>query len=270
MKRKALGRGLDALLPSVEEKEAIILIPLEKLKLNPFQPREKIKEEEIDELSESIKEKGLLQPVIVAKREDFFVLIAGERRVKAVQKLGWEKIPAIVKEIREDKDLILIALIENLQREDLNPVEKARAYEKLQKEFGLTQEEISKIVGKSRAAVANTLRILKLPEKVKEMIASGILNEGHARALLSIEEEEKIIKLAEKISKEKLTVREVERKTSKKEKDPITRDAEEKLTEVLHTKVLIERKKKGGYLKIYFKDEEELIRIYEELIGGKI
>lgn len=268
MKRKALGRGLDALLPSAEEKNIIHNLPVSKIKPNPYQPRSEFKEEEIEELSNSIKEKGLIQPIVVAKKEDGYVLISGERRLKAVQKLGWEKIPAIIKEIKEEGDLLLIALIENIQREDLNPIEKANAYENLQKTFALTQEEIAKIVGKSRVAIANTLRLLRLPEKIKEMLKEGILQEGHGRALLSLKNEKEMLKLAEKIKREELSVRAVEKKTYKKEKDPITKDAEEKLTSALHTLVLIERRKKGGFLKIYFKDEEELIRLFEELTGG--
>lgn len=268
MKRKALGRGLDALLPSQEGKNLIHLLPLVKIKPNPFQPRQEFNEEEIEELSLSIKEKGLIQPVVVSKEEDGFVLISGERRLRAAKKLGWEKIPAIIKDLKDKGELLLLALIENIQREDLNPIEKAIAYENLQKSFALTQEEISKIIGKSRVAIANTLRLLKLPEKIKEMLKDGILNEGHGRALLSLKNEKEMLKLAEKIKREELTVRSVEKKVQKGEKDPITKDAEEKLTQALHTRVLIERRKKGGFLKIYFKDEEELIRIFEDLTGG--
>lgn len=269
MKRKALGRGLEALLPSTEEKNLIHNLPISKIKPNPYQPRAEFKEEEIEELANSIKEKGLIQPIVVAKEGDSYILISGERRLRAVQKIGWEKIPAIIKEIKGKEELLLIALIENIQREDLNPIEKANAYENLQKTFALTQEEIAKIVGKSRVSIANTLRLLRLPEKIKEMLREGILNEGHGRALLSLKDEKEMLKLAEKIKREELSVRAVERKTSKKEKDPITKDAEEKLTSALHTLVLIERRKKGGFLKIYFKDEEELIRLFEELTGGE-
>jgi ParB family chromosome partitioning protein len=268
MKRKALGRGLDALLPSTDEKSTIHYLPISQIKPNPYQPRGEFRENEIEELAESIKEKGLIQPIVVSKAEDGFVLISGERRLRAVQSLGWEKVPAIIKDIKEEGEFLLIALIENIQREDLNPIEKAVAYENLQKNFSLTQEEISKIIGKSRAQIANTLRLLKLPEKIKEMLKEGILQEGHARALLSLKDEKEMLKLAEKIKREELTVRAVEKKVQKKEKDPITKDAEEKLTEALHTKVLIERRRRGGFLKIFFKDEEELIRLYDFLRGG--
>lgn len=269
MKRKALGRGLEALLPTAEEKNLIHYLPLSKIKPNPYQPRGDFKENEIEELANSIKEKGLIQPIVVCKSGDEFILISGERRLRAVQKLGWEKIPAIIKDIKEEGELLLIALIENIQREDLNPIEKAIAYENLQKNFSLTQEEIAKVIGKSRVAIANTLRLLNLPEKIKEMLKEGILQEGHARALLSLKDEKEMLKMAERIKREELTVRAVEKKVQKKEKDPITKDAEEKLSGALHTKVLIERRKKGGFLKIFFKDEEELIRLYEELMGGE-
>ncbi len=269
MKRKALGRGLDALLPSLEEKDLINSIPIKLIKANPYQPRTEIKEEEIEELALSIKEKGLIQPIVVSKNEEGYTLISGERRLRAIKKIGWEKVPAIIKEIKSEEELLLIALIENIQREDLNPLEKANAYEKLQREFSLTQEEISKVVGKSRAAIANTLRLLKLPEEVKEMLRKGVLNEGHGRSLLSLKDEREMVKLAKKIIKQELSVRVVERKVKKEEKDPITKDAERKLSEHLHSKVIIERKKRGGVLKIYFKDEEELIRLYEEITGGE-
>lgn len=272
MKRKALGRGLDSLLPSAKSKasEGLQTLPISAIAPNPHQPRRPIVDEEIRELAASLKADGLLQPPVVCRRGEGYVLIAGERRWRAALSLGWKTIPAIVKETVDDRELLLLALVENVQRDDLDPIEKAMGFRELQQKFHLTQEVIAEKMGKSRAAVANALRLLHLPEEIQGMLKSGAIAEGHARTLLGLATEREMLALARKIAQSGLTVRAVERKVQKKEKsaDPITRDAESKLSRLLHAPVSIERKGKGGTVRIRFHSEEELIRIYEHLSSG--
>ena len=272
MKRKALGRGLDSLLPSAASKaaEGLQTLPISAIVPNPQQPRRSFADEEIRDLAASLKADGLLQPPVVIRRGDGYLLVAGERRWRAALSLGWKTIPAIVRGALDDRDLLLLALVENVQREDLNPIEKAMGFRELQQKFHLTQEEIAEKMGKSRAAVANTLRLLHLPEEIQEMLKSGALTEGHARTLLGAANAKEMLALARRIVQSGLTVRAVEKKVQKRERpaDPITRDAETKLSRLLHAPVSIERKGKGGTVRIRFQSEEELIRIYEHLSGG--
>lgn len=280
--KKALGRGLSALIPQKEPSVgtvALAEIPIDRIAMNPYQPRKAFNDRALDELTRSIRENGIVQPVVVSRASDNrYRLVAGERRLRAAQKAGLQSIPAIIKDLLQESEALQIALIENIQREDLNPIEEANAYHQLHDEFGLTQEEISRRVGKERSTVANFLRLLKLPEPVKELLASGQLSMGHARALLSMESAKKQQQLADRIVRSNLNVRQTEllvsaalaKKTKReKPKDVFTRDAEEKLTRTLRTKVEIDRRRRGGVIHIRFANEDDLMRIFEELTGRR-
>ena len=216
---------------------------------------------------------GIVQPLVVTRSGDRYKLIAGERRFRAAKKAGLQRVPVVVKELAGEGEALQLALIENIQREDLNPIEEAAAYHQLHQEFRLTQDEISKQVGKERSTVANFLRLMKLPETVKQLLAAGELSMGHARALLSLDSHKKQEQLAERVVRRNLNVRQTEilasgparTKKPRKAKDVFTRDAEEKLTRHLHSRVEITRKKKGGVIEINFSSEDDLIRLYEEL-----
>ena len=281
--KKVLGRGLGALIPQKSESAAplatagLAQIPLEQISPNPYQPRRSFNEASIEELARSVREHGIVQPLVVTRVGDRFRLIAGERRFRAAQRAGLRTVPVVVKEAVKEGEALQIALIENIQREDLNPIEEAAAYHQLHDEFGLTQEEISRRVGKERSTIANFLRLLKLPENVKKMLASGELSMGHARALLALDSVRKQEQLAERVAKQGLSVRQTEMlvsekpksKKKEKEKDVFTRDAEERLTRVLRTKVEIDRKRRGGVIHIRFATEDDLIRIYDDLSGRR-
>jgi len=213
---------------------------------------------------------------VVTRAGDRYKLIAGERRFRAAQRAGLSSVPAVIKEIAQEGDALQIALIENIQREDLNPMEEAMAYHQLHEDFGLTQEEIAQRVGKERSTVANFLRLIKLPEAVKKLLASGQLSMGHARALLAVESAKKQEQLAARVVKRNLNVRQTEVLTSpkgekkpEKEKDVFTRDAEEKLQRTLRTKVDIDRRRRGGVIHIRFGSEDELIRVVDDLMGRR-
>src|SRR5947199_5056319 len=235
--KKVLGRGLGALIPQREAPPApsgLAEIPLSQISPNPYQPRKSFNEASIDELARSVREHGIVQPLVVTRAGDRYKLIAGERRFRAAQKAGLTSVPAVIKEIAQEGDALQIALIENIQREDLNPIEEAMAYHQLHDDFQLTQEEISRRVGKERSTVANFLRLLKLPEPVKKLLATGELSMGHARALLSLDSAKKQEKLADRIVRSSLNVRQAEmlasgptkKKKREKPKDVFTRDAE--------------------------------------------
>lgn len=280
--KKVLGRGLGALIPGRSETPAPpppqvagSEVDIESIEMNPYQPRKYFAEGALDELVHSVKEHGIVQPLVVTRIGQKFQLIAGERRYRAAQKAGLRKVPVVVKDSLVGSQALELALIENIQREDLNPLEEAVAYQQLHAEFGLTQDEIAKKVGKERSTVANFLRLLKLPDKVKSLVAAGQLSMGHARALLAIESAKQQESLADRIVRQNLNVRQTEvlasgvpKKKPAEEaerKDVFTRDAEEKLTTVLRTKVEIERKRRGGAILIRFTNEDDLIRLYEEL-----
>lgn len=277
--KKALGRGLGALIPQkTAAGPALVQISIDSITPNPYQPRKAFDDSSIEELARSVREHGIVQPLVVTRTGDNrYRLIAGERRFRAAQKAGLQSIPAIIKELLNESDALQIALIENIQREDLNPIEEAHAYHQLHQEFGLTQEEISRRVGKERSTVANFLRLLKLPEAVKKMLAAGQLSMGHARALLAVESPKKQEQLAGRIVARDLSVRQTEllassppkRKKAEKPKDVFTRDAEEKLTRNLRTRVEIDRKRRGGVIHIHFASEDDLIRIFDEVTGRK-
>jgi ParB family chromosome partitioning protein len=279
--KKALGRGLSALIPQKSDAPlagSLAQIPLDRIAANPYQPRKVFNEEALDDLTRSVREHGIVQPIVVTRTADNrYRLIAGERRFRAAQKAGLQSVPAVIKDLQKEGDALQIALIENIQREDLNPIEEANAYHQLHDEFGLTQEEISRRVGKERSTVANFLRLLKLPEAVKQRLATGQLSMGHARALLSLDSAKKQEQLADRIVKNSLNVRQTEMLASaapapskrEKPKDVFTRDAEEKLTKVLRTKVDIARKRRGGVIHIRFSSEDDLIRIFEDMTGRR-
>ncbi|HYH06711.1 MAG TPA: ParB/RepB/Spo0J family partition protein [Thermoanaerobaculia bacterium] len=291
--KKALGRGLGALIPSRPAAEPVAappapqqvpgsglaLVPISQISPNPYQPRKTFNDASIEELSRSVREHGIIQPLVVTKiGDDKYRLIAGERRFRAAQKAGLEAVPVVVKETMTDGDVLQVALIENIQREDLNPIEEAYAYHQLHEEFGLTQEEISKRVGKERSTVANCLRLLKLPDAVKKLVAAGQLSMGHARAILAVDSPKKQEQLAERVVKRNLNVRQTEMLAAEtankgdkgeqpeKEKDIFTRDAEDKLTRALRSKVEIDRKRRGGVIHVRFGSEDELIRLVDEMM----
>ena len=283
--KKVLGRGLGALIPSKHADavpavaDGLMQLPLDRITPNRYQPRKTFNEASIDELARSVREHGIVQPLVVTRAGDRYELIAGERRYRAAQKAGLQTVPVIVKEMVQEGDALQIALIENIQREDLNPMEEAAAYHQLHQEFGLTQEEISRRVGKERSTVANFLRLLKLPEAVKKLLAAGHLSMGHARALLSLDSAKKQEHLADRVVKRGLSVRQTELMASEgspkaadkkeKDKDVFTRDAEERLARTLRTKVEIDRKRRGGVIHIRFASEDDLIRIYDDLTGRR-
>lgn len=274
--KTALGKGLDALFP--ERGEDIINIDIDKIIPFEGQPRKVFKDDTILELSISIKETGILQPIIVTRYDnsDFFHLIAGERRLRAAKLAGLSKIPAIVKEVSHQRALE-IALIENIQREDLNPIETAEALQRLHREFNLSQEEISKKVGKDRTTVANYLRVLKLPEEVKALIEGDKLTLGHAKALLTVEDDNKKIEIAKRISKYSLSVRATEalcKKLSKRKVpeerllSPEIKEFEDKLTKNLGMEVQIHHKGKKGKVEIRYQTLDELRKLIFMLMKG--
>ncbi len=275
--KKVLGRGLGALIPQ-QSTAGFAELPIGQISPNPYQPRKTFNEASIEELTRSVREHGIVQPLVVTRAGDRYKLIAGERRFRAAMKAGLRTVPVVIKEMMKEGDALEIALIENIQREDLNPIEEAGAYHQLHEEFGLTQEEISKRVGKERSTVANFLRLLKLPDKVKKLLAAGQLSMGHARALLAVDSAKKQEQLAERVVRKHLSVRQTEMlaadrspKEPKKEKakDVFTRDAEERLTRTLRTKVDIDRKRRGGVIHIRFSSEDDLIRLYDDLTGRR-
>ncbi len=278
-RRGGLGRGLESLIPGIgadTERAGTTTLDIDALEPNPLQPRFRWNEEQIDALAASIREHGIIQPIVVSRRGSAkpFQIIAGERRWRAAQRAGLSAVPVLVREATPSQVLEL-ALVENVQRADLNPIEEALAYHQLHEEFNLTQEEIAKRVGKERSTVANFLRLMKLPDSVKKLLASGQLSMGHARAFLALDSAKKQEQLAERVVKRNLNVRQTEMLAAEaspkaaepeKEKDVFTRDAEDKLTRTLRSRVEIDRKRRGGIIHIKFGSEDELIRLVDELM----
>ncbi len=274
--KKRLGRGLEALISIEDEKEDSIKdIRINEVEPNKDQPRKIFDDSKLNELAESIKKHGIVQPIIVKKENDIYRIIAGERRWRAAKVAGLKTVPAIIKDL-DDREIVEVALIENLQREDLNPIEEAEAYEKLLKEFEMTQEEISEIVGKSRPAIANSLRLLSLQEAVRKKLIDGEITSGHGRALLMLDNSQLQVKTMEEIIKNKYSVRETERlikklnenkekekEKKKKETDPEIKNLEEALQSILGTKVRLNHSKKNGKIIIEYYSREELERIIE-------
>ena len=276
----ALGRGLDALIPQrPTPATAIVEVALARVEPNPFQPRRHIDEAELEELAASIREHGVLQPVLVTGTIDGYQLIAGERRVRAARLAGLDRIPAVVRQLA-DRDQLEVALVENVQRADLDPIDEALAYRQLIDEFGLTQELVADRVGKARATVANTLRLLDLHPDVQSAIADGRLTEGHGRALggLPIDSQPHVLGtvLAQRLSVRQTEelVRRLREPRAPRETpahvrlDPDLERVEEELRQRLGTKVSLTRSRKGGRIVIEYYSDEELGRLYERLIGG--
>ena len=280
-KRPALGKGLSALIPDTPEPRASTLeVDVDRIVPNRFQPRAQIDDARLDELARSIKANGVIQPIVVRRDGDRFHIIAGERRWRAAQKAGLLRVPVVVREVAlgQDRSLLEMALVENIQRENLNPIDEALAYRRLSDEFQLTQEAIAAAVGKDRASVANFQRLLRLPAEVQADVAAGTLSMGHARALLSLTDEAEQRRIARDIVTRSLSVRETEtivRKATEttapreapppKPADVHTRAAEDRLRLALGTRVRIVRQGPRGRIEIDFASEDELIRIYDQL-----
>jgi ParB family transcriptional regulator, chromosome partitioning protein len=274
---RGLGRGLDAFFPEIEEKDDDVVqqLPIKECRPNPYQPRKTFNTDSIEELKESILEFGIIQPLIVRKSIKGFEIVVGERRFRAAKEAGLTEVPAIVKELTDEK-MMELALLENLQREDLSPIEEGQAYANLMKELNITQEELSKRLGKSRSHIANMVRLLGLPDQVISYINNGELSMGHGRALLGLKDKDKIIPLVTKIRNEKLNVRQVEKliiilnekpvkKKLKPKKDIFLQERESVLREKLGTAVSIQRGKRKGKIEIEFYTDDDLDRIIETL-----
>jgi ParB family transcriptional regulator, chromosome partitioning protein len=280
-KRPALGKGLSALIPDPPApRQAPVDADIDRLTPNDFQPRGSLDEARLQELAQSIRANGLIQPIVVRKAGDRFQIIAGERRWRAAKLAGLLRVPIVVRDVVPgEKSQLELALVENIQREDLNPIDEALAYKRLADQFELTQEQIAAAVGKDRATIANHLRLLRLPEEVRTEVASGRLSMGHARALLSLAGEAEQRQLARDVLARSLSVREtesivkkiVERGAAPREAaepapvDVHTRAAEDRLKVLLGTRVRIVRRGTRGRIEIDFTSEEELIRIYDQL-----
>ena len=280
-KRPALGKGLSALIPDAPEPRASTTeVDIDRLVPNRFQPRAQMDDARLDDLARSIAANGVIQPIVVRRDGDRFHIIAGERRWRAAQKAGLMRVPVVVREVAsgQDRSLLEMALVENIQRENLNPIDEALAYRRLSDEFRLTQEEIASAVGKDRASIANVQRLLRLPAEVQADVASGTLSMGHARALLALASESDQRSVARDVIARNLSVRETEalvRKASEaaKPKEPPapkpvdvhTRAAEDRLRLALGTRVRIVRQGTRGRIEIDFGSEDELIRIYDQL-----
>ena len=304
-KKMGLGRGLNTLIPKApivdeedveqvkkkvsrssktkkkEETKKELTLPIDKIEPNPDQPRNQFDEDTLQELADSIKQYGMLQPILVTPKDDFYEIIAGERRWRAAKLAGVKEVPVIEKEYT-DQEILEIGLIENIQRENLNPIEEAIAYKRLLEEFNLKQDEVAERVSKSRTAVTNSMRLLKLSDKVQQMIIDDMISTGHARALLAIDDPELQYTLANKIFDEKLSVRETEKLVKEiknpkkpKEKKPVAnsfiyQDLEEKMKSVFGTKVSIAAKGKGkGKIEIEYYSDDELEHLFDMMMSIK-
>ncbi|MCB2230214.1 ParB/RepB/Spo0J family partition protein [bacterium] len=275
MSKQVLGRGLGALIPSQAEPEGesrhFQMISLAEISPNPMQPRQTFDSERLAELANSLKQDGMMQPLVLKKNGSGYHIIAGERRYRAAKLAGLEKVPATVMENVDDTRMLELALIENVQREDLNPIELAEAYRRLIEQCGLTQQQLSERVGKSRTAVTNQLRLLRLPESVARYLRDGRLTEGHARSLLAMDSEEAMLKMADAIVSGELSVRQVEGKVSSgkkrrlipKRKLPALADAESQLKRLLGTSVKIVPGLKRGRIEIEYYSDDDLNRLLE-------
>ncbi|MGA9174140.1 MAG: ParB/RepB/Spo0J family partition protein [Thermoactinomyces sp.] len=289
MSSKGLGRGLGALfqVDMTTEEDLVHEAEITDLRPNPYQPRKHFDDELLKELTESIKQHGVVQPLIVRKSIRGFEIVAGERRFRAAKLAGLTKVPIVVRDFTDDQ-MMEIALVENLQREDLNPMEVAHAYQKLMKHLSITQEELAERVGKSRPHVANFLRLLQLPPQIQDDVSRGTLSMGHARALLGVKDPELLMKLAEKVKKEKPSVRQLEewvqqlnqmipkkeKKKSKERVDPQIKHYEDLLQQVFSTPVRIKHGRKKGKIEIEYYSDRELERLIEllnqeRIVGGR-
>ena len=296
--KRGLGKGLDSLIPTnvmmesevkhatvstasspEEEKDGTLMVKLSKVEPNREQPRKNFDEDSLQELAESLKQFGMLQPILVQNRGDYYEIIAGERSWRAAKIAGLKEVPVIVRELTE-QEIVEISLIENIQREDLNPIEEAQAYKRLLTEFHLKQDEVAERVSKSRTAVTNSMRLLKLCDEVQKMVVDDMISTGHARALISIEDPEEQYLIAQKIFDEKLSVREVEKLVKDLHKPPkppkeenktlqaIYQEISERLKQSLSTKVSVSAKQNGaGKIEIEFYNHEDLERLLERITG---
>ena len=288
MNRKALGKGIEALIPNFESSmkedssskanESVTFLPVNQIEPNKDQPRTHFDENELQELADSILEHGIIQPVVVQKKGDFYELIVGERRWRAAKLIKFEKIPAVIRETT-NKESLQLAIIENIHRHDLNPIEEARAYDRLTREYGLTQESVAKKVGKDRASVTNYLRLLKLSQPVQKDIITGRLSMGHARALLGLSSEKDILSLRKRIVDNDLSVRDVEAQVKQLNKKPklannkkdrkgdiFIKDLEKQIENSLGTKVEIIPGKKGGKVVVTYYDNKDLGRVCDMML----
>jgi ParB family transcriptional regulator, chromosome partitioning protein len=278
MKRKALGKGLSALLPdpepSADSSETASDVPIDALEPNPLQPRGAFDADRLSELAASLRASGMVQPILVRRHGSRYQIIAGERRWRAAREAGLAAVPVVVREVPDER-LLELALVENIQRQELSPLEEAQAYQRLHDDLRLTQEEVARRVGKDRSTVANTVRLLRLPKDVRELLAAGRLDAGHGRALLALERAEDQVVLAKEAASRGLSVREVERRvaalraprpSTAARGDANTRAAEERLRAALGTRVAIRRRGKSGTLAIAFTGEAELQRLFDVLL----
>ena len=271
MKKKGLGRGLSSLLKEEDfiTDENLLTVDLDKLKAREDQPRKNFDDDSLEELANSIKADGVIQPIVVRKGGDKYEIIAGERRFRASKLAGLEKVPIIVKNV-SDRKARELALVENIQREDLNPIEEAISLKTLMEEYKLTQQELSDIVGKSRSYIANNLRLLNLSDYIKDYLIRGELSPSQGRTLLSLETEEERKKYLDKLLVKEVNIRDVEKKAKQsknKTEDIFIKDICERLTEVLDAKVKIHEKKKGGQIEISYLNEADLQRIIDSLMN---
>jgi ParB family chromosome partitioning protein len=279
-KRPALGRGLSALIPDAPVAPTTVErgldVDTDLLRPNPFQPRGQMDDAKIDDLARSIRAHGVIQPIVVRRAADggVYEIVAGERRWRASQRAGLLKVPVVIKDVPDDR-LLAAALIENIQREDLNPIEEAQAYRRLADDLGLTQDQIADAVGKDRSSIANYVRLLRLPNEVRENLVAGALSMGHARAILGLADETAQLRVARDVVAKHLSVRETEAlvakageppvKRAEQQKDVHTRAAEDRLRFALGTRTRIVRKGRGGRIEIDFTNENELQRLFEYL-----
>ncbi len=279
-----LGKGLESLIPTAEEgqleaRQGVLEVPLAAISPNPHQPRSDIREQDLLELAASIEEHGIIQPLVVTETVDGYQLIAGERRWRAARVAGQDRVPVLVKDVAPSQVLEL-ALVENLQRSDLNPLEEAMAFQQLAEEFELTQKQIAQRVGKSRTAVSNTLRLLTAARSVREALLKEEISEGHARALLGLESSAAQDAALQTVLKQELNVRQTEElvrrlvgreeeRRSRRQPSPETREIENRFREALGTRVSLKRKGEGGRLIVYFYSEEELAALYERIVEDR-
>ena len=281
MKSKRLGKGLSALIPEHEvatrdeSQEQLLEIEVARVKPNPYQPRLKFDSQALEDLKNSIRDKGLIQPITVRRNESGFELIAGERRLRAAIEVGFEKIPAYIIVVETKEEMLELALVENVQREKLNPIEQATAFERLIDECKLTQDDVAKKIGKERSTITNTLRLLKLPLEIQTSLENGELSVGHARALISVQDKNLQNKLWQKILNQGISVRQLEnlvkqgdeerklKATQSARKSPFVQKVEENLRNLFGTKVSVRSKKEGGSIDIEFYSPEDLNRLLE-------
>jgi ParB family chromosome partitioning protein len=275
-KRRGLGKGLSALLPREQPQEGVRTLPVTQLVPNRYQPRSRFDDEGLEELTASIRAQGMIQPIVVSSTgSNTYTIIAGERRWRAAQRAGLAAVPVVVREVRDDRQLLELALVENVQRADLNPVEEAEAYRMLADSFGLAHEQIAERVGKTRPAVSNALRLLRLPPAVLDLLRAGSLSAGQARALLAFADAATIERMAERAARQGLPARALEalaagagkKRRARAPTEPNAAAAADRLTQRLQTRVEIERRGRGGTIRLHFHSEEELMRLYDLLMA---